>query len=146
MFKQSQESTGTLDLFDLGGPLCDILLNGKVLVIDELGSALHPDIVALILDMFHNKKTNPQNAQLLFTSHAHTLLMKDILRRDQIWITQKNNDQSTKITPLSSFHPRANEAIMRGYYLGRYEGLPITSKYKPVFDEIEEERKFQEKE
>lgn len=140
LFNFAQESTGTLDLFDFSGPLLDVLAKGKVLVIDELGSSLHPDLVEMIIMMFNNNKTNPKNAQLLFTSHAHTLLMKKLFRRDQIWITQKHSDQSTSVTPLADYHPRKNEAILKGYSLGRYNGIPSISNVYPEYEyECEEE-------
>ncbi len=137
LFNRDQESTGTMDLFALAGPLCDIMIKGRVVFIDEFGSALHPNIIALLINVFHSNEANPNNAQLIFTTHAYSLLMKDIFRRDQIWLTQKHSDQSTSITPLSDYHPREKEAILKGYFNGRYRGIPVTDDFNVFINESE---------
>jgi AAA15 family ATPase/GTPase len=124
-FEYGDESLGTQKLFALAGPLLDILENGKVLVIDELDRSLHPLLVRHIVKVFQDSDSNPNGAQLIFTTHDTSLLDPTLLRRDQIWLTEKNSDQSTELVPLSAFSVRKNEALERGYLGGRYGGVPI---------------------
>lgn len=124
-FEYGDESLGTQKLFSLAGPLLDILELGKVLVIDELDRSLHPLLVRHIVQVFQDGESNPNGAQLIFTTHDTSLLDPTLLRRDQIWLTEKNSDQTTELIPLSTFSPRKNEALERGYLGGRYGGVPI---------------------
>jgi len=80
--------------------------------------------------MFQDLETNTHGAQLLFTTHDTTLLDANLLRRDQIWFTEKDNDQASILFPLTEFTPRKNEAFGRGYLSGRYGALPILKRMK----------------
>ncbi|HBB55890.1 MAG TPA: phage resistance protein [Hyphomonadaceae bacterium] len=124
-FEFQDESQGTQKLFALAGPLLDIIRNGKILVIDELDRSLHPLLVRQIINTFQDHVLNERGAQLFFTTHDTSLLDHQLLRRDQIWLTEKNLDQSSTLVPLTRFSPRKGEALERGYLSGRYGGVPI---------------------
>ena len=115
----------TQRFFNLIGPIIDILQKGKILIVDELDSSLHPLLVRQIVEMFHNPELNTHGAQLLFSTHDTSLLAPDILRRDQIWFTEKAADHATTLTPLTEFSPRKGEALERGYLHGRYGAIPV---------------------
>src|SRR5690606_11248966 len=66
---RSQESAGTNKLFNISGPVFDVLNNGGALVVDELDSSLHPLLTLAITKLFHSKEFNRNNAQLIFTTH-----------------------------------------------------------------------------
>lgn len=122
------ESDGTRKFFSFAGPWIDCLSKGYVLVIDELHDNLHPVMVKYLVKLFHNKKTNPNNAQLIFTTHETSILSQDIFRRDQIWFCEKDEQQSTSLFPLTDFSPRKDrENIEQGYLSGRYGALPFIS-------------------
>ena len=128
LFELDDESDGTRKIFSFAGPWIDTLRNGKVLFIDELHDSLHPHIVKFLVELFHSKKTNPNNAQLIFTTHETSILDQNIFRRDQIWFCKKETDQSTKIYPLSDFSPRKGaENLEKAYLSGRYSALPVVS-------------------
>jgi AAA15 family ATPase/GTPase len=124
-FELGDESQGTQKLFSLAGPLLDILKEGKVLVIDELDRSLHPLLVRQIINAFQNAAPKDSTAQLIFSTHDTSLLDSELLRRDQIWLTEKMPDQSSRLVPLAEFSPRKNEALEKGYLGGRYGGIPI---------------------
>jgi len=121
----ADESQGTQKLFVFSGPWLDVLSNGKVLVIDELNTSLHPLLVRHLVSLFHNSKTNHRNAQLVITTHDTSLLDPDIYRRDQVWFTEKDTHGATSLYSLVEFKPRKNEAFERGYLKGRYGALPF---------------------
>jgi AAA15 family ATPase/GTPase len=121
----ADESQGTQKLFVFSGPWLDVLSNGKVLVIDELNTSLHPLLVRHLVSLFHDSKTNRRNAQLIITTHDTSLLDPDIYRRDQVWFTEKDDHGATKLYSLVEFKPRKNEAFERGYLKGRYGALPF---------------------
>lgn len=121
----NDESQGTQKLFAFAGPWLDVLAQGKVLIIDELDTSLHPLLVRHLVALFHNAKTNSKNAQLIITTHDTTLLDPDIYRRDQIWFAEKDARGATRLYSLLEFSPRKNEAFERGYLKGRYGALPF---------------------
>ena len=120
------ESDGTRRMFSLAAPFLYILERGAILVVDELNQRLHPHLMRYLIDLFNNPKTNPNNAQLIFTSHAVSLLKNDIFRRDQIWFCEREKNQATILFPLSDFKPRKGHEDFEGYYMGgRYGALPF---------------------
>jgi len=125
------ESLGTMVWFGLVGPVIDALANGAVLLADELDASLHPALVQRLVRLFQDPQTNPHRAQLIFNSHDVTVMgnAKDDrpLGRDQIWFTEKANDGSTRLYPLTDLDPRKDEAVAKRYLTGRYGGTPILS-------------------
>ncbi|MBR4497137.1 MAG: ATP-binding protein [Bacteroidales bacterium] len=125
-----KESSGTRKLFDMSGPIFDSLENGMVLVIDELDAKMHPLISQEIIRLFNNPKTNPKNAQLIFTTHDTHLLSTKMLRRDQIWFTEKNNAEQTDLYCLTDIvlpdgtKPRNDANYEKNYIAGRYGAIP----------------------
>jgi AAA15 family ATPase/GTPase len=119
------ESKGTRRLFSIGGPWIDVLQHGYTLVVDELGSSLHPLLARELVSMFHSSDLNPRNAQLVFDIHDTTLLDSSIFRRDQVWFVEKDNGSVSHLYPLLDFSPRKEEALGKGYLRGRYGAIPI---------------------
>jgi len=120
-----EESDGTIKLFALAGPWLDILRNGYVLFVDELHNHLHPKLVEMLVRLFHDEKSNPHNAQLIFTTHETSVLDQRLLRRDQVWFCEKNEDQATSLYPLTDFSPRKGRENLEDAYLsGKYGALP----------------------
>jgi len=97
---QQQESAGTLKFFSFALPLLMSLRGGTLMVLDELGSTLHPDLLKFIVSLFNSSSSNKKHAQLILTTHD-TSLLKGLLARDQIYFTRKNAHQSTELYPLS---------------------------------------------
>lgn len=120
----SEESDGTQALFAFAYPLLDILDKDGVLIVDEIDSSLHPLVVQQIVHYFQNMCPNSK-AQLIFTTHDASLLSKNLLRRDQVWFTEKNPELATDLYSLEQFSPRKDEAIEKRYLSGRYGGIPI---------------------
>ncbi|MFZ5655303.1 MAG: AAA family ATPase [Pseudomonadota bacterium] len=128
VFGLGEESSGTRNLLFLAGPVLDIVHQGLTLVIDELDTSLHTLLVRRLVQLFHNPDLNRNGAQLIFTTHDTALLdAPGLFRRDQVWFVEKERDQASRLYGLSDFSPRKNEALERGYLMGRYGGLPLLS-------------------
>jgi len=119
------ESLGTQALFALAGPWLDILERGLTVCVDELETSLHPHIVRELLRLFFSAKENPKGAQIIFTTHNPLLLDPTLLRRDQVWFTEKDDDGSAHLYPLTDYQPRKGESLARGYLAGRYGAVPF---------------------
>jgi uncharacterized protein len=119
------ESAGTERLFALSGPWLDILENGYTVCIDELETSMHPLMVRELLRLLFSHKENPKGAQILFTTHNPLLLDATLLRRDQVWFTDKDSHGEAHLYPLTNYQPRKGESLVRGYLSGRYGAVPF---------------------
>jgi hypothetical protein len=119
------ESKGTQKLFHYLGPIIDALNKGKIFIIDELDDAIHPKLMELVINLFHSKKYNKKNAQLILTSHNAALIGKqlDIFRRDQIWFVDKGNNQNSVLYPLTDYYTRKDANFADYYLAGRYGAI-----------------------
>jgi len=121
---ESQESEGTKKFINLLGPWYDTLKNGKILIIDELDSRLHTHLTKKLIELFH--KYNKKNAQLILTSHDTSLLDKELLRRDQIWFTEKDQFGSSQLYSLADFKTedvRKTSSYHKNYLNGKYGAI-----------------------
>lgn len=121
-----EESTGIKKLFAMLCPLIDIIVNGKVLICDELESSLHESLVYGLVKLFINTDAE-KFAQLVFTTHETGLLNLDLFRRDQIWFTElKKNERSTDLYSLAEIkNVRKEENFGKGYIAGKYGAIPM---------------------
>ena len=122
----NEESSGTRVLFAFAPFLKRAFENTKIIIVDELEKSMHPSLVKFIVKLFNNENINKSNSQLIFTTHATNLLDLELLRRDQIWFTEKNPDNGvSELYPLDSFSVRKDENISKGYINGRYGAIPF---------------------
>jgi hypothetical protein len=124
-----EESRGTRSLLRMAPYLVEALAKGHCLVVDELEASLHPLLALHVVRTFNDPRTNPNNAQLLFSTHDTSLLgttLGDpVLRRDQVWLTEKDAEGGTDLYPLTDYKPRKAENLERGYLSGRYGAIPF---------------------
>jgi len=121
----ASESSGTHRFYELAGPWLDILSKGHTVCVDELESSIHPLMVRELLRLFFSAKENPHGAQILFTTHNPLLLDATLLRRDQVWFTEKDANGEAHLYPLTDYQPRKGESLVRGYLSGRYGAVPF---------------------
>jgi hypothetical protein len=130
----AQESAGTQKMFVLYPPLQEVLESGSVLFVDELNARLHPLLVQNFIITFLDAKTNPNNAQLIFTTHDSWQLSSDLLRRDEIWFTEKEENGASRLYSLVDFKGenaakiRKDENYARNYLQGKYGAIPELKK------------------
>ncbi|OIO66610.1 hypothetical protein COY28_06510 [Candidatus Woesearchaeota archaeon CG_4_10_14_0_2_um_filter_57_5] len=123
-FSLKEESEGTQKIISLLGPLFDALDNGKVAIIDELESSLHPNLTRSLIRLFNSRK-NTKGAQLIFTTHSTTLLDNRLFRRDQIYLCTKAPNKQTLLRSFLDYDLREDSDFERAYLNGRLGGVPI---------------------
>lgn len=135
-FELEDESDGTKITLSLLGPWIDSLKRGLVLVIDELDCELHPLLCKSLIQMFNDPESNVHNAQLIFTAHNTYLMNFELLRRDQIWFTEKNSDiGNTEIYSLLEYKQRQGANFEKCYLNGKYGAIPyIIEDFKIIPD------------
>lgn len=125
------ESDGTKKLFNLAGPIVDTLKKGKTLFIDEMDAQLHPLLSRELVNLFNCPETNPNGAQLVFTTHDTNMLSKKLLRRDQIVFVEKEHQlKMTHLIPMMTItlengaKPRTDSNYEKNYLEGKYGAIP----------------------
>lgn len=124
-FSFDEESEGTKGLIGFWLPWSVLGHAGgtfKMVAVDELDSSLHPEIVAALIKKYHKYD---DCAQLIFTTHDTHLMDTKLLRRDQIWITERDVNGATQLRSIHDFDGRESEDVEKRYFEGRYRGLPV---------------------
>ena len=123
-----QESDGSIRYLNL---LPILYWAGKsqhsgVYLIDELEDSLHPKLTEELLRLFLDSSGPGEKRQLIFTTHELHLLRADLLRRDEIWLVEKNEHRSelTRLTDFPSDVLRKGSDLPRIYMSGRLGGVP----------------------
>ncbi|SDO27484.1 hypothetical protein SAMN04489798_2524 [Pseudomonas arsenicoxydans] len=116
------ESNGTQAAFFLLSKILPLLETGGVMIYDELEGDLHPLMIEPILDLFFNKRTNPHNAQLIFTTHSIEVVNQ--LQKSQVLLVEKN-DSSSEAWKLSDMEGvRSDDNFYAKYMSGAYGAIP----------------------
>lgn len=124
------ESAGTRKMFALYPDLQNVLQKGSVFFVDELNARLHPLLVRNFLLMFLNPQINTRHAQLIFTTHDTWQLSNQILRRDEVWFTEKDGQGISNLYSLADFIEEPDSEICgdggyeKKYLLGKYGAIP----------------------
>lgn len=123
-FAIEEESDGTQRLINLI-PVLFVLKteSEKVVFLDELDRRLHPLLSRCFLQTALSCRN--QNNQLVFTTHDTNLLDLDLLRRDEIWLVEKNQQGVSNLYSLAEFKVRPDLKIEKGYLNGRFGGIPF---------------------
>lgn len=118
------EASGIHRLFGLIGPLLAAIEAGKLLVVDDFDANLHPLIARFLVTFVNDPNISDRGAQLLLVSHNTTLMDLDMLRRDEIWLTELDDSHATILSTVLRSSPRKHEHIAKGYLRGRYGAIP----------------------
>lgn len=122
------ESEGTQQIFALAGLWFGALRSGATLLVDEFGASLHTKLAVELVKLF----LQPCNvtAQLVVATHDTHLLRKDLLRRDQIWFTEKALDGASDLYSLVEYRINQSTAVRndasfgKDYLAGKYGAIP----------------------
>ena len=131
------ESFGTQKLLIVSTLILNAIFSGGIIVIDELDKSLHPQLTKMLIKLFHSKKNNPNNAQLIFSTHDSSLLDLDLFRRDQILFVDKTYEGNTFAYKLSDFKKTRNNIPLDKWYLsGRFDAVPVLTDFEVDFENV----------
>lgn len=128
VFDIEDESDGTQRLFDFIPAIHELSKTDSIFIIDELDRSLHSKLTYGIFELFL-KLTENNESQLIATTHESLLLDLELLRRDEIWFVEKENNQS-RLYSLDEFKVRDDKIVNKDYLLGRYGAIPIFKSFK----------------
>ena len=122
-FGLEEESDGTRRLMHLAPGILDLQSSEAVYIIDELDRSMHPLLCRLYVEAF--LKTRGPYGQLIFSTHQTSLLDRELLRRDEIWFAEKDDEGASHLTSLAEFRVRDDLRIEKGYLNGRFGAIPF---------------------
>ena len=119
-----RESAGTRRLLVVLDHVFRALDEGVPICVDELDASLHTHAAEEVLKLFCSRDTNPKGAQLIATTHDTNLMRSRVLRRDQVWLAEKDAGGATRLYPLTDIRTRGGGDFAKGYLQGRYGAVP----------------------
>lgn len=127
----SMESSGTQRLMGLLPMLFDLInpdgsTGEKVYVVDELDRCLHTMLTKRLIEDFTIGCKSDTRKQLLFTTHDLLLMDQSLMRRDEMFISQRRADGCSELVGLSEYKDiRHDKDLIRSYLDGRFGGIPM---------------------
>ncbi|MFI3261932.1 MAG: AAA family ATPase [Rikenellaceae bacterium] len=116
------ESAGTQITMEIASRINILIENDGLLLVDEIESSLHPKLVEYIIERFLQES---RYAQLLATTHYDGLLAQDdLLRKDNIWFTEKGADGASTLYPLTDFKALNRiSSLQKAYKFGKFGAI-----------------------
>ena len=124
------ESDGTKKLIAALPMILMALMEGRLVIVDELDAKLHPKLLRYIISLFKNPDINTKGAQLVFSSHDMSTMKNTVFRRDEIWFAAEDNEHVSEIYSLYEIRREDNERVNntaaydKQYLEGRYGADP----------------------
>lgn len=119
-----RESRGTNILLARLADLLHVLRDGRLLILDEIDTSLHPDLCAELVRFFTDERSNPKGAQILFSTHDRDLLGQ--LRTDEVVLVDKDRDGASQLTVASDYRDlRSRDDLRRAHEQARLRGIPV---------------------
>jgi len=124
----SMESDGTRRIIDLLPilPASQNAKNSKVYIIDELERSLHPNMTGWLIDRFLSSCGEETRTQMIFTTHDVSLMDNARLRRDELWLAERDTHNNvSNIFSISDYKGVRDDTDLRKNYLrGVFGGVP----------------------
>ncbi|MBU1558557.1 MAG: AAA family ATPase, partial [Gammaproteobacteria bacterium] len=119
-FEMPQESDGSQRLIDVLPAFIDLFSSKSknVYLFDEIDRCLHPILIRQLLEQFLDSRASASQTQLLFTTHNLSLMEQQLLRRDEIWITERDNLGATYLNSFSKYKIRYDKNLQKLYLQG----------------------------
>ena len=130
MFKLHQESDGSQRIIDLLPAFFSLSRQAsqKVYVIDEIDRSLHPLLIRQLLEEYLSNCSTETRTQLLLTTHNVMLMDQQLLRRDEMWATERDGAGVSSLFSFSEYKDvRYDKDIRKSYLQGRMGGIPCIS-------------------
>jgi AAA15 family ATPase/GTPase len=122
-----QESDGSKRVIDLLPAFLELSaqVSKKVYVIDEVDRSLHTLLTRRLLETYLANCTTKTRTQLLFTTHDVLLMDQQLLRRDEMWVAERDATGTSSLFSFSEYKDvRYDKDIRKSYLQGRLGGIP----------------------
>jgi len=126
-FSIDDESDGTQQLMELLPTFFDLSKQSStaVYIVDEIDRSLHPLLIRRLLEAYLGNCNKDSRSQLLLTTHDALLMDQNLLRRDEMWVAERNAAGASSLTAFSDYKDtRSDKDIRKSYLQGRIGGIP----------------------
>lgn len=126
-FEMRQESDGSQRIIDLLPAFLELSAQNlkKVYVIDEIDRSLHTMLTRRLFDSYLSTCSSETRTQLLMTTHDVLLMDQQLLRRDEMWVAERDTTGVSRLLPFSDYKDiRYDKDIRKSYLQGRLGGIP----------------------
>ena len=126
-FNIYQESDGSRRMIDLLPAFLELSepSSKTVLVIDEFDRSLHSSLVNELIKAYLTICSVESRKQLLMTTHNLLSMDQELLRRDEMWITERKSDGNSTLMSFNDYKDvRYDKDIRKSYLQGRLGGIP----------------------
>lgn len=126
-FEMQQESDGSQRIIDLLPAFIELMDNraSKVYVIDEINRSIHTLLIRRLLEAYLDTCSPKTRKQLLLTTHDVLLMDQQLLRRDEMWVTERGASGESRLYSFSEFKDIRNDKdVLKSYLQGRLGGIP----------------------
>lgn len=147
LFDIYQESDGTQRLIALLPAFVELSAQAsqKVYVIDEIDRSLHALLTRKLLETYLASCSAETRSQLLFTTHDVLLMDQKLLRRDEMWVTERDASGSSSLFSFSDYKDvRYDKDIRKSYLQGRLGGIPRILRGSPLSHSCSADENFRE--
>ncbi len=115
------ESLGNKILLNFLPSYLMVIKNGGILAVDEFSSGFHNDLEELLVKYFYENSTE---SQLFFVSHSTNILKTSIIRPDQVFAVDFD-DNGSVLNKFSSNSMRESQNMEKMYLAGAFGGVPL---------------------
>ncbi|NEX12763.1 MAG: abortive phage resistance protein [Prosthecochloris sp.] len=140
-FELHQEADGSQRVIDVLPAFLDITAerSKKVFIIDELDRSLHTLLTRRLLESYLDSCSAHCRSQLLFTTHDVLLMDQHLLRRDEMWIAEREQNGASTLRSFSDYKDvRFDKDIRKSYLQGRMGGIPRMLASEALFSDSSE--------
>lgn len=126
-FEIYQESDGSQRIIDLLPAFLELSAqtSPKVYVIDEIDRSLHPLLIRQLLEAYLANCSTGTRTQLLLTTHNVMLMDQQLLRRDEMWVAERDASGASSLFSFSEYKDiRYDKDLRKSYLQGRLGGIP----------------------
>ncbi|QQG64887.1 AAA family ATPase [Desulfobulbus oligotrophicus] len=126
-FEIRQESDGSQRVIDLLPAFLELSaqVSKKVYVIDEVDRSLHTLLTRRLLEAYLANCSTETRTQLLLTTHDVLLMDQQLLRRDEMWVAERDATGASNLLSFSEYKDvRYDKDIRKSYLQGRLGGIP----------------------
>lgn len=129
-FEIRQESDGSQRVIDLLSAFLELSaqVSKKVYVIDDLDRGLHMLLTCRLIEFYFKGCSKDTRSQLLLSTHDVLFMDQQLLRRDEMWVAERDLTEASNLLSFSEFKDFRNDKDIRKSYLqGRLGGIPRLS-------------------
>nr|VFK55088.1 MAG: hypothetical protein BECKTUN1418D_GA0071000_10276 [Candidatus Kentron sp. TUN] len=126
-FEIHQESDGSRRILDLLPVFLRLSATNanRVYLIDEIDRCLHTLLTRQLIETYLDSCSKESRSQLLLTTHDVLLMDQQLLRRDEMWVAERNTAGVSNLISFSEYKDaRSDKDIRKSYLQGRMGGIP----------------------